>query len=220
MVECFHKLNYVLWQRDWVCFLNWDMTCLLREKAQIISYSYHRYLGHSRLIPSEWVNTATAQERRSSTASVLKSRCAPSWFKNSFWFVMFSDSKSRHYLLFIFRCTDGRGRTLTLWKAALILCRWEEEGKICSDSSSNVGFETRNNVIAWINTLFSCSRHMIHDFWITYFLFFVLCRGQLGLWLDAELYRSTTTKCATFNNQPLSAQQDFSIHSLEVWTFE
>uniref|UniRef100_A0A4W6D1G1 Nuclear receptor coactivator 7 n=1 Tax=Lates calcarifer TaxID=8187 RepID=A0A4W6D1G1_LATCA len=44
--------------------------------------------------------------------------------------------------------------------------------------------------------------------------------GQLGLWLDAELYRGTTTKCATFNNQPLSAQQDFSIHSLEVWTFE
>ncbi|KAM3861206.1 nuclear receptor coactivator 7 [Diretmus argenteus] len=44
--------------------------------------------------------------------------------------------------------------------------------------------------------------------------------GQLGLWLDAELYRGTTTSCATFNNQPLSAQQDFNIHSLEVWTFE
>ncbi|XP_008290512.1 nuclear receptor coactivator 7 [Stegastes partitus] len=44
--------------------------------------------------------------------------------------------------------------------------------------------------------------------------------GQLGLWLDAELYRGTTTKCATFNNQPLSSQQDFSIHSVEVWTFE
>ncbi|XP_019126143.2 nuclear receptor coactivator 7 isoform X2 [Larimichthys crocea] len=44
--------------------------------------------------------------------------------------------------------------------------------------------------------------------------------GQLGLWLDAELYRGTTTKCATFNNQPLSSQQDFNIHSLEVWTFE
>ncbi|XP_068433321.1 nuclear receptor coactivator 7 isoform X1 [Clinocottus analis] len=44
--------------------------------------------------------------------------------------------------------------------------------------------------------------------------------GQLGLWLDAELYRGTTTKCATFNNQPLSVQQDFNIHSVEVWTFE
>ncbi|XP_029281518.1 nuclear receptor coactivator 7 isoform X2 [Cottoperca gobio] len=44
--------------------------------------------------------------------------------------------------------------------------------------------------------------------------------GQLGLWLDSELYRGTTTKCATFNNQPLSTQQDFNIHSVEVWTFE
>ncbi|XP_058470218.1 nuclear receptor coactivator 7 isoform X1 [Solea solea] len=44
--------------------------------------------------------------------------------------------------------------------------------------------------------------------------------GQLGLWLDAELYRGASTQCATFNNQPLSTQQDFSIHSLEVWTFE
>nr|XP_020445063.1 nuclear receptor coactivator 7-like isoform X2 [Monopterus albus] len=44
--------------------------------------------------------------------------------------------------------------------------------------------------------------------------------GHLGLWLDAELYRGTTTKCATFNNQPLSTQQDFNIHSLEVWAFE
>lgn len=44
--------------------------------------------------------------------------------------------------------------------------------------------------------------------------------GQLGLWLDSELYRGTTNKCATFNNQPLSVQQDFNIHSVEVWTFE
>ncbi|XP_040016742.2 nuclear receptor coactivator 7b isoform X1 [Gasterosteus aculeatus] len=44
--------------------------------------------------------------------------------------------------------------------------------------------------------------------------------GQLGLWLDSELYRGTTTKCATFNNQPLSVRQDFNIHSVEVWTFE
>uniref|UniRef100_A0A1A7Z6D4 Nuclear receptor coactivator 7 n=1 Tax=Iconisemion striatum TaxID=60296 RepID=A0A1A7Z6D4_9TELE len=44
--------------------------------------------------------------------------------------------------------------------------------------------------------------------------------GHLGLWLDGELYRGTTTKCSTFNNQPLSLQQDFNIRSLEVWTFE
>ncbi|KAJ3606986.1 hypothetical protein NHX12_026501 [Muraenolepis orangiensis] len=44
--------------------------------------------------------------------------------------------------------------------------------------------------------------------------------GQLGLWLDAELYRGTTSGCATFNNLALSAQQDFNIHSVEVWSFE
>uniref|UniRef100_A0A8C5F704 Nuclear receptor coactivator 7 n=1 Tax=Gadus morhua TaxID=8049 RepID=A0A8C5F704_GADMO len=44
--------------------------------------------------------------------------------------------------------------------------------------------------------------------------------GQLGLWLDAELYRGTTSGCATFDNQALSAQRDFNIHSVEVWTFE
>ncbi|CAL8394363.1 unnamed protein product [Arctogadus glacialis] len=44
--------------------------------------------------------------------------------------------------------------------------------------------------------------------------------GQLGLWLDAELYRGTTSGCATYDNQALSAQRDFNIHSVEVWTFE
>lgn len=44
--------------------------------------------------------------------------------------------------------------------------------------------------------------------------------GHFGLWLDAELYRGTTNKCATFSNQPLSSRQDFNIHSLEVWTFD
>lgn len=44
--------------------------------------------------------------------------------------------------------------------------------------------------------------------------------GQLGLWLDADLYHGTTSPCATFNNQPLSTHKDFTIHSLEVWAFE
>ncbi|XP_030626516.1 nuclear receptor coactivator 7 isoform X2 [Chanos chanos] len=44
--------------------------------------------------------------------------------------------------------------------------------------------------------------------------------GQIGLWLDADLYHGTTSKCSTFNNQPLSSQQDFTVQNLEVWAFE
>ncbi|XP_055728485.1 nuclear receptor coactivator 7-like isoform X2 [Salvelinus fontinalis] len=44
--------------------------------------------------------------------------------------------------------------------------------------------------------------------------------GQIGLWLDADLYHGTTSSCATFHNQPLSSQKDFIIHSVEVWAFE
>ncbi|XP_042602073.1 nuclear receptor coactivator 7-like isoform X2 [Cyprinus carpio] len=44
--------------------------------------------------------------------------------------------------------------------------------------------------------------------------------GHLGLWLDADLYHGTTSKCSTFNNLPLSSKQDFTIQNLEVWSFE
>ncbi|XP_058611588.1 nuclear receptor coactivator 7 isoform X3 [Onychostoma macrolepis] len=44
--------------------------------------------------------------------------------------------------------------------------------------------------------------------------------GHLGLWLDADLYHGTTSKCSTFNNLPLSSKQDFTIQNLEVWAFE
>eukprot|EP00063_Salmo_salar_P086066 XP_014060901.1 PREDICTED: nuclear receptor coactivator 7-like isoform X1 [Salmo salar] len=44
--------------------------------------------------------------------------------------------------------------------------------------------------------------------------------GQIGLWVDADLYHGTTSSCATFHNQPLSPQKDFIIHSVEVWAFE
>uniref|UniRef100_A0A4W5QYX0 Nuclear receptor coactivator 7 n=1 Tax=Hucho hucho TaxID=62062 RepID=A0A4W5QYX0_9TELE len=44
--------------------------------------------------------------------------------------------------------------------------------------------------------------------------------GQIGLWVDADLYHGTTSSCATFHNQPLSPQKDFTIHSVEVWAFE
>nr|XP_023856023.1 nuclear receptor coactivator 7 isoform X2 [Salvelinus alpinus] len=44
--------------------------------------------------------------------------------------------------------------------------------------------------------------------------------GQIGLWVDADLYHGTTSSCATFHNQPLSPRKDFTIHSVEVWAFE
>ncbi|KAJ8009212.1 hypothetical protein DPEC_G00086550 [Dallia pectoralis] len=44
--------------------------------------------------------------------------------------------------------------------------------------------------------------------------------GQMGLWLDADLYHGTTSSCATFQNQPLSTQKDFTIQCVEVWAFE
>lgn len=117
-----------------------------------------------------------------------------------------SNGKFRHHLLSISRCTAGQGTILTLWKAIWTLCRWEEEGKYI--------------------TLSPCFRSSTTDLLLPSVVsqhppyLSLLCSGQLGLWLDAELYRGTTTKCATFNNQPLSTRQDFTVHSLEVWTFE
>ncbi|XP_076869328.1 nuclear receptor coactivator 7 isoform X2 [Brachyhypopomus gauderio] len=43
--------------------------------------------------------------------------------------------------------------------------------------------------------------------------------GPFGLWVDADLNHGATFSCNTFHNQPLSAQQDFTIQALEVWTF-
>lgn len=48
----------------------------------------------------------------------------------------------------------------------------------------------------------------------------LLSRGRLGLWLDADLYHGTTSRCSTFNNPPLSSKQDFTVQNLEVWAFE
>ncbi|XP_052391668.1 nuclear receptor coactivator 7 isoform X2 [Carassius gibelio] len=44
--------------------------------------------------------------------------------------------------------------------------------------------------------------------------------GRLGLWLDAGLYHGFSSKCATFNNRPLSSKHDFTIQNLEVWAFK
>nr|XP_055041722.1 nuclear receptor coactivator 7 isoform X1 [Misgurnus anguillicaudatus] len=44
--------------------------------------------------------------------------------------------------------------------------------------------------------------------------------GRLGLWLDADLYHGTTSRCSTFHNLLLSSKQDFIVQNLEVWAFE
>ncbi|XP_014014516.1 nuclear receptor coactivator 7 isoform X1 [Salmo salar] len=44
--------------------------------------------------------------------------------------------------------------------------------------------------------------------------------GLFGLWLDADLYYGASFPCHTFNNQPLSTQQDFTVQDLEVWTVQ
>ncbi|KAL0984937.1 hypothetical protein UPYG_G00150710 [Umbra pygmaea] len=44
--------------------------------------------------------------------------------------------------------------------------------------------------------------------------------GYFGLWLDSDLYHGASYACHTFNNQPLSNKQDFTVQDLEVWTVQ
>lgn len=205
-----------------------------------LNWTLHRYLGPSQLIPSEWANTATAQERRSFSASVLRSRFVLSSFLSS----VFKSVRMHWGCACLFNMSGWIIQAL--FSACFQVYRWTGENsyfvKGNTDSLQMGGggwvdwpswdlfqsFKTcwwvesgctmQKSVIAWYCEITSylnlCSYFPI----LTPST--LLCSGQLGLWLDAELYRGTTTKCATFNNQPLSAQQDFNIHSLEVWTFE
>jgi len=44
--------------------------------------------------------------------------------------------------------------------------------------------------------------------------------GKFGIWLDADLNQGRTHACSTFDNQPLSSTEDFTLNKLECWAFE
>jgi len=43
--------------------------------------------------------------------------------------------------------------------------------------------------------------------------------GHHGLWFDGDLLNGHTQKCQTYDNDLLTTQEDFTIASLEVWSF-
>ncbi len=44
--------------------------------------------------------------------------------------------------------------------------------------------------------------------------------GHFGLFIDQELYNGSSQYCATFDNEPLSVEKEFTIAALEIWGFE
>ena len=45
--------------------------------------------------------------------------------------------------------------------------------------------------------------------------------GKFGLWIDRDLNKGRSQTCATFDNEPLAGDsEDFSIKTLECWTFD
>jgi hypothetical protein len=41
-----------------------------------------------------------------------------------------------------------------------------------------------------------------------------------GLWIDSEFRRGWTGRCSTFQNDPLTESEDFSVAVAELWSFD
>ncbi|XP_020381613.2 oxidation resistance protein 1-like [Rhincodon typus] len=44
--------------------------------------------------------------------------------------------------------------------------------------------------------------------------------GEIGLWLDGDLYHGRSHSCKTFDNCILSKREDFYVQDIEIWAFE
>ncbi|XP_051879852.1 oxidation resistance protein 1a isoform X3 [Pristis pectinata] len=44
--------------------------------------------------------------------------------------------------------------------------------------------------------------------------------GEIGLWLDGDLYHGRSHACKTFDNHILSKKEDFYVQDIEIWAFE
>ena len=54
----------------------------------------------------------------------------------------------------------------------------------------------------------------------TSIFYFNIFRGNNGLVIDQSLTEGHTNRCDTFNNEPLSVNQDFQISSIEIISFD
>jgi hypothetical protein len=43
--------------------------------------------------------------------------------------------------------------------------------------------------------------------------------GKFGIWIDSDLNQGRTQSCPTFDNEPLTKEEDFTIQALECWAF-
>ncbi len=45
-------------------------------------------------------------------------------------------------------------------------------------------------------------------------------KGNFGLWIDKDLNNGRSQACATFDSEPLVSGEDFTLKTLECWSFE